>query len=152
MMIEFALPANSRIGIGKTWPAPAGATRIKNFKVYRSNPDDGQNPRLDTFRIDLDDCRTHGVEINSALTFRRSCREGICGSCAMNIDGGTDWLACTKAIDEIKGVSDLSVAPHAGDQRARPGSDARFRAIPLDPAVIADGNGAAARSRATTRT
>jgi succinate dehydrogenase / fumarate reductase iron-sulfur subunit len=57
MMVAFVVPANSRIGIGKTWPAPAGPTRIKNFKVYRANPDDGQNPRLDTFRIDLDDCR-----------------------------------------------------------------------------------------------
>jgi succinate dehydrogenase / fumarate reductase, iron-sulfur subunit len=116
MMVEFAPPANSRIGVGKTWPAPAGATRIKNFKVYRWTPDDGQNPRLNTFRIDLDDCGPMVLdalvkiknEIDSTLNFRRSCREGIGGSCTMNIDG-TDWLACTKAVDEIK--SDVRIYP-----------------------------------------
>ena len=41
-------------------------------------------------------------EIDTALTFRRSCREGVCGSCAMNIDG-SNWLACTMPIDEIAG-------------------------------------------------
>jgi succinate dehydrogenase / fumarate reductase, iron-sulfur subunit len=118
-MVEFALPANSRIGVGKTWAAPAGSTRIKNFKVYRWNPDDGQNPRLDTFRVDLDACGPMVLdalikiknEIDPTLTFRRSCREGICGSCAMNIDG-TDWLACTKAIGEIKGDVWIYPLPH----------------------------------------
>lgn len=118
-MVEFALPANSRVGVGKTRAAPAGATRVKNFKVYRWNPDDGQNPRLDTFRIDLDACGPMVLdalikiknEIDSTLTFRRSCREGIGGSCAMNIDG-TDWLACTKAIDEIKGDVRIYPLPH----------------------------------------
>src|SRR5437588_105122 len=49
-MVEFALPANSRIGVGKTWAAPAGASRVKNFKVYLWNPDDGRNPGLDSIR------------------------------------------------------------------------------------------------------
>jgi succinate dehydrogenase / fumarate reductase, iron-sulfur subunit len=74
------------------------------LRTTRWNPDDGQNPRLDTFRIDLnargpmvlDSLIKIKNEIDSTLTFRRSCREGICGSCAMNIDG-TDWLACIKA-------------------------------------------------------
>jgi succinate dehydrogenase/fumarate reductase iron-sulfur protein len=91
----------------------------KNFSVYRWNPDDGQNPRLDTFRVDLDACGPMVLdalikiksEIDPTLTFRRSCREGICGSCAMNIDG-TDWLACTKAIGEIKGDVWIYPLPH----------------------------------------
>jgi succinate dehydrogenase / fumarate reductase iron-sulfur subunit len=140
-MVEFPRPANSRVGVGKTWAAPADATRVKNFSVYRWNPDDGQNPRLDTSRIDgpmvLDALIKIKNEIDPTLTFRRSCREGICGSWAMNIDG-TDWLACIKAIDEIKGDVRiyLSVAAHAGDQRLRAKPDTRPRAIPLDPAVV----------------
>lgn len=118
-MVEFALPANSRIGVGKTWAAPAGATRVKNFSVYRWNPDDGKNPRLDTFRIDLDACGPMVLdafikiknEIDPTLTFRRSCREGICGSCAMNIDG-IDWLSCIKAIDEVRGDVRIYPLPH----------------------------------------
>ena len=52
-MVEFRLPANSKIGTGKTYDAAPDAERVKEFKVYRWNPDDGQNPRMDTYRIDL---------------------------------------------------------------------------------------------------
>ena len=44
-MAEFTLPANSRVGTGKTYQAPAGAKRVRTFKVYRWNPDEGGNPR-----------------------------------------------------------------------------------------------------------
>src|SRR5579871_5882406 len=109
-MAEFSLPANSRIGKGKTWKAPSGAKRVREFRVYRWNPDDGQNPRTDTYEVDLDACGPMVLdalikiknEIDPTLTFRRSCREGICGSCAMNIDGG-NTLACLKPIEDIKG-------------------------------------------------
>jgi len=118
-MAEFTLPANSKIGIGKTYPAPAGAKRARSFKIYRWNPEDGQNPRLDTYEIDLDQCGPMILdalikiknEIDTTLTFRRSCREGICGSCAMNIDG-TNTLACLKAIDEVKGEVRIYPLPH----------------------------------------
>ena len=53
---NFGVTPESRIGRGKTWPAPGGATRIKTFKIYRYDPDSGENPRLDTFEVDLDDC------------------------------------------------------------------------------------------------
>ncbi len=43
-MVEFALPKNSKITGGKTWPKPAGATDVREFRVYRWNPDDGKNP------------------------------------------------------------------------------------------------------------
>ena len=123
-MVELTLPRNSKVGEGKVWPKPDGANRIREFKVYRWSPDDDANPQVDTYSIDLDDCGPMVLdalikiknEIDPTLTFRRSCREGICGSCAMNIDG-TNTLACTRGIDEVDGdVSDLSAAAHAGGQ------------------------------------
>ena len=118
-MAEFTLPANSKIGKGKTTPAPAGAKRTRTFAIYRWNPDDGQNPRLDEFTIDLDNCGPMVLDalihikndVDSTVTFRRSCREGICGSCAMNIDG-TNTLACLKPIDEVQGTVKVYPLPH----------------------------------------
>ena len=99
-MVELALPKNSRVKRGRTFEAPPGATRVKDFKIYRWSPDDSENPRLDTYKLDLDKVGPMVLdaliyiknEIDPTLTFRRSCREGICGSCAMNIDG-TNTLA-----------------------------------------------------------
>ncbi len=118
-MVEFALPANSRIKGGKTWPKPDGAGNTKTFKVYRWNPDDGENPRVDTYEVDLDGCGPMVLDAlikikndtDSTLTFRRSCREGVCGSCAMNIDG-TNTLACTKYISDVKGDVKVYPLPH----------------------------------------
>ncbi|MGB5600231.1 MAG: succinate dehydrogenase iron-sulfur subunit [Thiothrix litoralis] len=118
-MAEFTLPANSVVKPGKTWPAPTGASRVKNFRIYRYDPDSGENPRWDTYQIDLDQCGPMVLdvllkiknEIDPSLTFRRSCREGICGSCSMNI-GGTNTLACVKAIDAFDGDVTISPLPH----------------------------------------
>ncbi len=119
-MVEFALPKNSRIGTGATWPKPEGATNLREFRVYRWNPDDGLNPRLDTYFVDLDDCGPMILDaiiwiknkVDPTLTFRRSCREGVCGSCAMNIDG-TNTLACTKSMTEVKdGPVTIYPLPH----------------------------------------
>ncbi len=118
-MAEFTLPANSKVGVGDTYKAPAGATRIKTFKVYRWSPDDGKNPTIDTYEVDLATCGPMILdalikiknEVDSSLTFRRSCREGVCGSCAMNIDG-TNTLACTKYIDDVKGDIKIYPLPH----------------------------------------
>ncbi len=118
-MVEFALPKNSKIGQGKIWPKSVGAQRLTEFRIYRWNPEDGQNPRVDTYYVDRDDCGPMVLDaviwiktvIDPTLTFRRSCREGICGSCSMNIDG-TNTLACTKAIDDIKGVVRIYPLPH----------------------------------------
>ena len=71
--------------------------RLKTFKIYRYDPDGGGNPRWDRYTIDLDKCGPMVLdalikiknEIDPTLTFRRSCREGICGSCAMNMEGRT---------------------------------------------------------------
>jgi len=118
-MVEFSLPANSKVKEGKTWPAPAGAKRTKTFRIYRWSADDGENPRIDTYTVDLDDCGPMMLdalikiknEVDSSLTFRRSCREGVCGSCAMNIDG-TNTLACTKYIDDVAGEVKVYPLPH----------------------------------------
>ena len=118
-MAEFQLPKNSRITKGKSFSAAEGATQTKTFRVYRWNPDDGNNPRVDSFEIDLDSCGPMVLdaiikiknEVDASLTFRRSCREGICGSCAMNIDG-INTLACIKPIKEIKGDVIINPLPH----------------------------------------
>ena len=118
-MVQLTLPKNSTIGKGKDWPKPEGATRTKAFRVYRWNPDDGENPRIDTFHVDLDDCGPMVLDallwiknkVDATLTFRRSCREGICGSCSMNIDG-MNTLACTTGYDDIKGTVAVYPLPH----------------------------------------
>ena len=118
-MAQLTLPKNSRVGAGKTWPAPAGAGKTRRFKVYRWSPDEGGNPRIDSYDVDMDSCGPMVLdalikiknEVDSTLTFRRSCREGICGSCAMNIDG-TNTLACTQAIDDIRGDVKIYPLPH----------------------------------------
>ena len=118
-MAELTLPKNSRIRTGKTWPKPEGATNIREYRVYRWSPDDGQNPSVDTYYVDLDDCGPMVLDallwiknrIDPTLTLRRSCREGICGSCAMNIDG-SNTLACTKGMDEISGPVKIYPLPH----------------------------------------
>ena len=118
-MAEFRLPKNSRVGDGKTFRLEKPAQRVKEFHVYRWSPDDEDNPRVDIYEIDLDDCGPMVLdaiikiknEIDPTLTFRRSCREGICGSCAMNIDG-TNSLACTSAIEDIDGPVKIYPLPH----------------------------------------
>jgi len=115
-MAELRLSKHSRVKQGKHFPAPAGASSVRRFHVYRWNPEEGGNPRMDVFEIDLGTCGAMVLdalikiknEIDPTLTFRRSCREGVCGSCAMNIDG-LNTLACTKAISDIRG--DVRVAP-----------------------------------------
>jgi succinate dehydrogenase / fumarate reductase, iron-sulfur subunit len=117
-MVQFTLPKNSRITEGKAWPKPAGK-RTTEFRVYRWNPDDGANPRVDTYHVDRDDCGPMVLDaliwikskVDSTLTFRRSCREGVCGSCAMNIDG-MNTLACTRGMDEIDGMVKIYPLPH----------------------------------------
>ena len=118
-MVEFTLPKNSRINKGKHHRSSKSIENKKQFSVYRWNPDDGKNPQIDSYEIDINDCGPMILdalikiknEIDPTLTFRRSCREGVCGSCAMNIDG-TNTLACTKSINEIKGKVKVYPLPH----------------------------------------
>lgn len=118
-MVQLTLPRNSQIRDGKVWPKPEGATNLREYKIYRWSPDDDDNPRMDTYYVDLDDCGPMVLDgllwiknkIDPTLTLRRSCREGICGSCAMNIDG-TNTIACTKGMDEIDGPVKIYPLPH----------------------------------------
>ncbi len=115
-MAQFTLPKNSKVKQGQTFPLNGEVKRKKNLQVYRWDPDSGANPRVDSYEVDLDKCGQMVLdalihikdEIDSTLTFRRSCREGICGSCAMNIDG-VNTLACTRVISDIK--SDIRIYP-----------------------------------------
>ena len=117
-MVQLRLPKNSRMIAGRTWPRPKGAN-VRKLKIYRWNPDDGNNPRIDTYFIDVDNCGPMVLdalakiknEIDPTLTFRRSCREGICGSCAMNIDG-INTLACIYGLDQIRGDIRIYPLPH----------------------------------------
>jgi len=120
-MVQFTLPENSRYSKqpGRRHAAPAGAKRVREFHIYRFDPDAKAAPRVDVFEVDLDACGSMVLDalihikdgVDSTLTFRRSCREGICGSCAMNIDG-LNTLACTKPIDSIRGAVRIFPLPH----------------------------------------
>ena len=120
-MVQFTLPKNSQIRPGKIWNKPERKSQGKwrKFDVYRWNPEGGQNPSIDSYHIDLKDCGPMVLdglikiknEIDPTLAFRRSCREGICGSCAMNING-TNTLACTCAIESVSGSLRIYPLPH----------------------------------------
>ena len=112
-MVQITLPKNSKIVEGTYFKNNSNNNKIKKLKVYRWNPDDKKNPRIDTYEIDLKTCGPMVLdalikiknEIDTTLTFRRSCREGVCGSCAMNIDG-INTLAFFKKL-----ISVIAIAP-----------------------------------------
>ena len=118
-MVQFNLPDNSKLTKGEYFQTKEPSKNVKKFQIYRWSPEDDKNPRMDTYEVDLDTCGPMVLdavmkiknETDSSLTFRRSCREGICGSCAMNIDG-TNTLACTKAISDVKGDVKIYPLPH----------------------------------------
>ena len=118
-MAQFRLPVNSRVKPGKRYPANKSAGNLRKFLIYRYDPDAGGPPTLATYEVDLDACGPMVLdvlimiknEIDPTLTFRRSCREGICGSCSMNI-GGANALACIKPVEEIRGAVKVYPLPH----------------------------------------
>jgi succinate dehydrogenase / fumarate reductase iron-sulfur subunit len=118
-MAQFRLPADSRVQAGRVYPAPTGTRSTRRFRIYRFDPERGENPRTDVFEIDMESCGPMVLdvlikiknEIDSTLTFRRSCREGICGSCAMNIDG-LNTLACTKSCQDLGSEVRIYPLPH----------------------------------------
>tara|TARA_B100000575_G_scaffold254359_1_gene223473 strand:- start:983 stop:1759 length:777 start_codon:yes stop_codon:yes gene_type:complete len=118
-MTEFSLPQNSKIVKGNFYKDKTGSKNLKTVNVYRWSPDDGKNPRIDTFEVDMDNCGPKVLdilfkiknEIDSSLTFRRSCAHGVCGSCAMNVDG-VNTLSCIKSHNDIKGVLNIYPLPH----------------------------------------
>ncbi len=116
-MVQLTLPKGSQPRTGKVHKAPKGAKNVKTYKVYRYDPEVDADPRWDVYEVSADD---HGPmlldalihiknTIDPTLSFRRSCREGIGGSCSMNIDG-RNALACTKGWDECSS-STIAISP-----------------------------------------
>merc|ERR1711902_454138 len=92
----------------------------KTFAIYRWDPEQpGAKPKMQNYEIDLNNCGPMVLdalikiknEMDPSLTFRRSCREGICGSCAMNI-GGVNTLACLSKIDANNKTTKIYPLPH----------------------------------------
>ncbi len=117
-MVAFTLPRGSTPVQGRAWPKPESG-RLREFRIYRYDPDGDSNPRIDTYWVDTGDCGPMVLDaliwiknnIDPTLTLRRSCREGVCGSCSMNI-GGLNTLACTKSMDDVPGVIAIYPLPH----------------------------------------
>ena len=94
-MVQINLPNNSKVQKGKYYKDNTGSKNIRKVNVYRWDPSSGENPRIDTYEVDMDNCSSKVLdilnkiknEIDSSLTYRRSCSHGVCGSCAMNMDG-----------------------------------------------------------------
>lgn len=119
-MAELRLPKNSRVAKGRYWPLRSKAENTRTFRVYRYDPATDAHPRMDSYEVDLDDCGPMVLdallkiidETDPSIAVRRSCREGVCGSCAMNING-TNELACTTHIQDLsRGPIRLSPLPH----------------------------------------
>ena len=118
-MVKFTLPNNSKVINGISHNTKSSTETFKKIKVYRWDPEKNENPRIDTYNIDQKECGPMVLdalmkiknEIDSTLTFRRSCREGVCGSCAMNIDG-VNTLACIKPIEDVRGDIKIYPLPH----------------------------------------
>ncbi len=118
-MVQLTLPKNSKPTRGKEHKVLSPKGDIRRVYVYRYNPDKKDNPRIDIFELDTADCGPMVLdalikiknEIDSTLTFRRSCREGVCGSCSMNVNG-TNTLACTKSMNDLRGEIHIYPLPH----------------------------------------
>ena len=118
-MVEFSLPRNSKVSEGNFYLSEHKSNDLKKLKIYRWDPEKKENPRIDTYEINKKNCGPMVLdalikiknEIDTTLTFRRSCREGVCGSCAMNIDG-VNTLACLKPINDVKKDIKIYPLPH----------------------------------------
>merc|ERR1711990_1388682 len=125
MSLTLGRDFNSVILVSSRGTAAAAAAsekpaRMKKFAIYRWNPEKpGDKPRMQEYNVDLNTCGPMVLdalikiknEMDPTLTFRRSCREGICGSCAMNI-GGVNTLACISKIDTNAKVTKIYPLPH----------------------------------------
>jgi len=119
-MLRKIIPSVRGLGRRCFSSQESSVEKIKEFQIYRWNPDDGKKPYMQTYKVDLNKCGPMMLDVllkvkdeqDSTLSLRRSCREGICGSCAMNMDG-TNGLAClTKIDDDTTKPSNISPLPH----------------------------------------
>merc|ERR1712118_455458 len=103
----------------RTMAAAPKEALMKKVEIYRYNPDTAEAPKTQTYEVNLNECGPMTLdlllkiknEIDSTLTLRRSCREGICGSCAMNING-RNTLACLDRIDRAEPITKVAPLPH----------------------------------------
>ena len=118
-MVQFNLPSNSKIKKGQYYKHKTGSKNIRKVNVYRWDPSKNENPRIDTYEVDMDNCSSKVLdilnkiknEIDPSIAYRRSCAHGVCGSCAMNMNG-KNGLACTKSHSELNGDIDIYPLPH----------------------------------------
>ncbi len=118
-MSKFSLPQNSKILKGKYFKDSSGSVNLKKVNIYRWDPSIKKNPRVDTFEVNMDECGPKVLdvlfkiknEIDPSLTFRRSCAHGVCGSCAMNING-KNTLSCIKSHSDLSGELNIYPLPH----------------------------------------
>ena len=118
-MVQFSLPENSKILKGNYFKDITGSKKIKKIHIYRWDPDKKENPKIDTFEVDIKKCGNKVLdilnkiknEIDPSLTYRRSCAHGVCGSCAMNVDG-INTLSCMKSHKDINGDINIYPLPH----------------------------------------
>jgi succinate dehydrogenase / fumarate reductase iron-sulfur subunit len=125
-MVQLSLPKNSVTIKGNSYSnvdlldeQSQQNHDIRVINVYRWSGDENTPPQIDRFEIDvkkagtmvLDILNQIKAELDPSLTFRKSCREGVCGSCAMNIDG-VNTLACQKNIEECSDVINIYPLPH----------------------------------------
>ncbi|KAF8477097.1 alpha-helical ferredoxin [Kalaharituber pfeilii] len=108
------------VATGEAAPRESSKPRIKSFQIYRWNPDTPEKkPEMVKYDLDMNQMGPMVLdaliriknEIDPTLTFRRSCREGICGSCAMNIDG-INTLACLCRISDLSKPTKIYPLPH----------------------------------------
>ena len=118
-MAQIGLPANSKVKKGKYFKDKTGSKNLRKVNIYRWDPSTEENPRIDTYEVDMDNCPSKVLdilnkiknEIDPTLAYRRSCAHGVCGSCAMNMDG-KNGLACTTPHEEIDGDINIYPLPH----------------------------------------
>ena len=118
-MVQFNLPENAKVLKGNYFKDTTGSKNLKKINIYRWDPSKNENPKIDTFEVDLVNCGNKVLdilnkiknEIDPTLTYRRSCAHGVCGSCAMNVDG-VNTLSCIKSHTDIKGDLNIYPLPH----------------------------------------
>ncbi len=145
-MVQLTLPKNSKIAEGKTWKRPAGARNVTPFRIYRWNPEDGANPRIDTYFVDRDDCAPMVLDaliwiknkVDPTLTFRRSCREGRVRLLRHEHRRHQHARLHQGHGRDQRPDAHLSAAAHVRGQGPGAGHDELLRAVRFDPAVAAD--------------
>lgn len=93
---------------------------LKKFSIFRYNPQINKRPQMQTFEVDINSCGPMVLdvlikikdELDSTLSFRRSCREGICGSCAMNINGKNGLACLTEINKDFNEITEIHPLPN----------------------------------------